>query len=304
MNKNAIVVAGATGALGKKIVSALVQRGANGRALVRETSAPADVAELQQLGAEIGVVDMSDAESLARVCDGAACVVSAVAGLRPVIIDAQQSLLHAAVQAGVPRFIPSDFAIDFYQVADGRNRNLDLRREFGQMLDDAPIKGTSILNGIFSEYLFSPAPFVTFPIKRCIYFGSRQQAIDLTAMDDVAAYTALAALDDNTPRHLRIAGNVCQPDDLAREASLATGKKFKPMWGGPLPMLRAMIAVGKMFDVKKRDLYPAWQGMQYTENMCSGAAKLQPLDNDRYANMTWTPLHVTLAAGKPDFLRD
>jgi hypothetical protein len=46
-------------------------------------------------------------------CRGAGCVVSALAGLRPVIVDTQSRLLEAAVAAGVKRLIPSDSSIDF-----------------------------------------------------------------------------------------------------------------------------------------------------------------------------------------------
>jgi hypothetical protein len=35
-----------------------------------------------------------------------------LAGLREVVIDAQKKLLDAAIAAGVPRFIPSDYSLD------------------------------------------------------------------------------------------------------------------------------------------------------------------------------------------------
>ena len=46
------------------------------------------------------------------------------------IIDAQKVLLEGAIVAGVPRFIPSDYSLDFTKFIDGENRNLDLRRAF------------------------------------------------------------------------------------------------------------------------------------------------------------------------------
>jgi hypothetical protein len=54
--------------------------------------------------------------------------------LRKVIIDAQIVLLDTAISAGVPRFIPSDYLLDFTKFNDGENRNLDLIREFHQYL--------------------------------------------------------------------------------------------------------------------------------------------------------------------------
>ena len=307
MSGPTVVVAGATGALGQKIVRELLSRGAAVRAVVRPSSDAESVAALRQIGEggddfETPEVDTSSADALAEVCEGAECVVSALAGLRPVIVDAQTTLLEAAVKAGVPRFIPSDFSIDFYKVPDGRNRNLDLRREFAARLEGRTVRATSVLNGIFSEYVFTPAPYVVFPLRRSLYFGPRDQAVDLTAMDDAAAVAAACAVDPEAPRFVRVAGNVLTPEGLAAEATAATGKPFKATRAGTLGMLRLMIRAARLASFDKSALYPAWQGMQYVENMQSGAAKLDPLDNGRFPDIKWTPLRETLKAGKPPFI--
>ncbi|PTM12766.1 MAG: hypothetical protein DA408_09165 [Bacteroidetes bacterium] len=114
-----IVVAGATGDLGARITSALLARGAQVRALVRVGSTSARVADLRQQGATIVEVDYNNASELTAACAGGACVVSALSGLADVIVDVQTALLNAAVAAGVPRFIPSDFAIDFTKLPPG-----------------------------------------------------------------------------------------------------------------------------------------------------------------------------------------
>src|SRR5687768_6546468 len=123
-----IVVAGGTGNLGQRIVNALIDRGAEVRALVRSSSDQEIVNELRQKGAKIIEVEMSNHEELTEACKGASCLVSALQGLRDVIVDTQTLLLNAAVAAGVPRFIPSDFAVDFTKIKS-ENRNFDLRRE-------------------------------------------------------------------------------------------------------------------------------------------------------------------------------
>ncbi len=82
---------------------------------------------------------MSKIDDIALVCNGVDCVVSAMAGLRDVIIDSQKVLLDAVVKAGVRCFIPSDYSIDFTKFSLGENRNLDWRREFHTLLDAAPI---------------------------------------------------------------------------------------------------------------------------------------------------------------------
>ena len=63
-----IAVAGATGELGKRVVHALLARGASVQALVRGTSDHQKVAALQSAGATIVVLD--DVPATARVARG------------------------------------------------------------------------------------------------------------------------------------------------------------------------------------------------------------------------------------------
>ncbi len=106
--KQTVLVAGATGNLGGRIVRDLIKRGATVRAVVRPQSASEKVEQIKNLGAEAIVVEMSDAEELKKACRGASCVISALSGLRETIVDSQTQLLDAAIAAGVPRFIPDD----------------------------------------------------------------------------------------------------------------------------------------------------------------------------------------------------
>ena len=46
------------------------------------------------------------------------------------IVDAQLRWLRAARAAGVRRFLPSDYSLDFFRLADGENVNSDARRAF------------------------------------------------------------------------------------------------------------------------------------------------------------------------------
>lgn len=125
--KTTIILAGATGDLGGRIAGFLLEQGARVKALLRTQSSPAKVAALTKQGAEIIRVDFQNVEALTNACKGGDCLLSALSGLREVIVDTQLRLLQAAVAAGVPRFIPSDFSIDFTKLPYGTNRNLDFR---------------------------------------------------------------------------------------------------------------------------------------------------------------------------------
>ncbi|MCC3151567.1 NmrA family NAD(P)-binding protein [Hymenobacter sp. BT770] len=291
-----IVLAGATGDLGHRIGLALLARGAVVRALVRPGSAhKPEVAALREQGAELVEVDFNSVTALTKACTGAACVVSALSGLREVIVDLQKRLLDAAVAAGVPRFIPSDYCIDYTKLPVGSNRNLDLRREFNQRLDQAPIQATSVLNGMFTDLLTGQAPVVLFKIKRVMYYGDADQPLDFTTTANTAEFTAAAALDPTTPRYLRVAGEVATVRGLQKAASQATGQPFKLLRMGGVWVLGALIKVTKALMPASDDVFPPWQGMQYMHNMFTGRPKLQPLDNARYPDIRWTPVREVLA---------
>jgi len=290
-----IALAGATGELGGRIARSLLAKGAHVRVLVRSNSDREKVEALRKAGATICEVDFHNAAALAKACEGAGCVVSALSGLHYVIVGIQTLLLRAAVTAGVPRFIPSDFAIDFTKLPYGRNRNLDLRKAFKERLDKAPIAATSILNGMFTDLLTGQAPIILFPIKRVMYYGDANQLMDFTTIQNTADYTAAAALDSSTPRFLRIAGDVLNAYGLQAAASKATGEEFKLLRVGGLGLLETLIKITKALTPNSSEAFPAWQGMQYMRDMFSGLPKLEPLDNDRYPDIAWTSVAELLA---------
>jgi nucleoside-diphosphate-sugar epimerase len=289
-----IAVAGATGDLGQRIVAALKVRGANVRALVRPDLTDDRRNRLEATGAVLVTVSPSDAEALAEACSGAACVVSALSGLRPVMIDRQSILLRAAIAAGVPRFIPSDFSEDFTRTPPGGNRNLDLRREFMARADQAPIRVTSILNGAFMDMLGVEMPIIHKRIHRVLYWRSADQPLDFTTKDDVAGYTAAAAMDEAAPRILRIAGDTVTVRQIAGILTELAGTSYKPLSAGGIRMLGAMISLTQIIAPQRNATFPPWQGMQYMRDMFSGAGKLHPIDNQRYTDIRWTSVSAHL----------
>ena len=296
MDAPTIVVAGATGNLGGRIVRALLARGTGVRALVRHGAAPDRIERLRAPGVTVVGADPRSAAEVRAACAGASCVVSALAGLRSVIVDAQTALLDAAVAAGVPRFIPSDFSIDFTRLPRGENRNLDLRREFHARLDGAPIAVTTIFCGAFADMLTGQMPLILFKPRYILYWGSADQRMDFTTIDDTAVFTARAALDPSTPRFLRIAGDQRSARELAAVASEVTGTKFRLLRAGGLGMLATLTRVARAVHAGTDELYPAWQGMQYMRDMLGGRAALAPLDNDRYPGVRWTTARDVLSA--------
>ncbi len=286
--KNKILVAGGTGNLGGRIVRDLIKRGAEVRAIVRQETEPEKIDKLKQLGAEVISVDMSNADELKSACQDVSCVVSALSGLRETIVEAQTQLLDAAIAANVPRFIPSDFAADFTRLAEGDNRNFDLRKEFHKTLDKSPIAATSIMNGAFADILNYGTPIYDFRNYTVGYWGDDPDwKMDFTTMDNTADYTAAAALDSATPRVLRIASFQVSPKDLAAIGEKVKGKEFKLV---PMGSLEDFAAANKRDRAAhpegEKEVFPEWQGKQYLHSMFS--VHNDTLDNDRYSDVEWT----------------
>ncbi|WP_100074804.1 SDR family NAD(P)-dependent oxidoreductase [Chryseobacterium camelliae] len=290
-----ILVAGATGSLGEKICRELIRRGAEVKAVVRAESNAEKVNALEALGVNVIQADFNDASMLESACSGVSCVVSSLAGLRDVIVETQAKLLDAAVSTGVPRFIPSDFCTDYAQLPEGCNRNFDLRKIFADILDSRPIQATSVFNGAFAYVLQYDIPLMNTKNRTIAYYeGKSGWEIDFTTLDDTAAFTAAAALDDTAPRYLRIAGFRVSPEDLVPLTGRVFGVPFELQNQGSMDQFMDMITkIRKQHPEGERELYPAWQQMQYLYSMF--AAHHNTLDNGRYPDLTWTTAKEALA---------
>lgn len=291
---NMILVAGATGDLGGRLCKHLIKNGASVRVLVREESNQEKINELLKLGVEVIAVRFEDEAGLVSACKGVSCVVSVLAGLREVIVTAQSQLLQAAVQAGVPRFIPSDFCTDFTQLQQGENRNFDLRKEFQSVLETSNIRATSVFNGAFAYVLQYDIPLLDTKAKTITYYSEKVDwQIDFTTIEDTAAFTAYAALDDDAPRFLRIAGFQISPNELAVLAGRIFGEHFELKEQGTLEQFSAYIQKLRTENPDgEKQLYPQWQQMQYLYSMF--AAHHHILDNDRYTGLSWQTAETTL----------
>lgn len=292
-----ILVAGATGDLGQRIVRELLLHDVAIRVLTRPGNGLAE----ELYGSSHPRIDVvrasyTDPAALATAMSGVETVISAVSGTRPVIVDAQRALLGAAVGARVARFIPSDYSSDYRRISVGSNRNFELRREFAADLDAAPIRVTSILNGAFMDMLTGQMPMISFARRRVMYWSSPDQILDFTTKDDVAAITALVALDREAPRVVEIAGDRVTARDVAAMLTELTGTPFKLQWAGTAGSLSVLSKAMRRLSKDGAEPFPAWQGMQYFVSMFSGEAQLHHVDNLRYGQREWTTVRDLLGA--------
>ena len=292
-NTPLVVVAGGTGNLGGRIVKALLKHGAQVRVLAQPDTEAAKTDALKSQGAQVSLVALTDHDGLTKALEGAVCVVSALQGLREVMVDGQTQLLHAAVAAHVPRFIPSDFSVDYMDLVPGDNRNFDLRREFHHIIDKANIQATSIFNGSFDGIFAYGTPLFDGKKKSVGYWGDPDWKIDFATMDDAAAFTAAAALDEAAPRALHIASFQLSPRELAAKGKEISGHEFALNDMGSVDQTLAHTRQARTANPEgENDVNASWQGMQYLVSMLQ--AHNGPMDNDRYPGVNWTSAETIL----------
>ena len=93
--------------------------------------------------------------------------------------------------------------------------------------DALRIAVTSVLNGAFKDMLGNEMPIIQMGLNRVLYWQNAKQPLDFTTKNDVAAYTAKVALDRQTPRILRIAGDSISADGIAQALTAVEGQPFK-----------------------------------------------------------------------------
>ncbi len=287
--KPTVLLVGVTGMFGSKIAHAIADKGAMEiRALVR-ADAGSDPKKQQMLDAlkAKGVTfvegDILDPASLPKVCEGIDTIVSAVNGDNEIIVTGQTNLIAAAEKKGVQRMIHSDFSLDYRKLDWGDNYNLDMRKKVLQALEQSSIDYTLILQGCFTEILFSPFLNVfDFKAGQFNYWGDGNTPIDFTTMSDTAKYIAEAIVDpDLKNTALEVAGDVLSMNQLKTTYERATGKTLVENHLGSVADLQAWIANKKTTATSPFEYIP----QQYLFGMVSGKGKLDLINNERYPHI-------------------
>ena len=281
-----VVVAGATGKLGRLLIQALLTHpNVRVRALVRDPQKP-ESKSLASDKVELHAFDALTADDAARAAAvaGSFAVVSTLQGGPEIIVEAQLALLRAAKAAGARRFIPSDFSYNLFGLAEGVNLNSDWRRKLAELAHaeiDARFDVVHVLMGIFASRevlgfmgLLDPAA------GRLSYWGDGQTPIDWTSWEDTARFTAAAALDERpVPERLFVAGD--------RMNVLEFAKVWERTHGNPL-MLERLGSVQELeqetarrFTNENSNMF-AWLPLMYARGVFGGNALLGELHNPRY----------------------
>lgn len=242
-----ILVIGATGRVGTRVIPMLLAKGHTVRAMTRSTE---KAEAFQQLGAEVVQGDLRDPVSLARACQGAEKVLDAAHGFSPgdptnnirtVDEVGKRNLIRAVQDAGVKHYV-------FVSILGARpDASMELfRAKYAteQALKASGLAYTIVRASAFMEFW---AAMVGEPILRTgktTVFGPGVNPINFVSADDVAKFCAIALED---PRALNQSIEVGGPENLSFNQVVGifeqvSGRKAK-VNHVPLPMMRVMRVV-------------------------------------------------------------
>lgn len=194
-----ILVVGATGNLGPHIIKALVNDNHNVSALLRSSSIsdPSKTTPLTDQGVTLIEGSLEDVDSLECACQEKDTIISCAGADQ---IMNQIPLAKAATDAGVERFVPSEFGLDTIAVGPGSCDLFDAKIEVQKQIRTMDIGFTPIYTNGFMEFWatgFGQLGPQSPPEKVQVYGDGNTQA-QITALADIGRYTSLIIDDPKT----------------------------------------------------------------------------------------------------------
>jgi uncharacterized protein YbjT (DUF2867 family) len=264
-----LLVAGATGDLGRRIVRRLREREQPVRALVRPTT---DATTLSELGVEIAAGDLVDQDSLSAACAGVQtviCTATAIArslsgsggpSLGQVDDVGVGNLVRAAEQASVQRFVYLSYA--------GVDAGLGFPLERAKAANEERLRRAAVREVIvrpdgYQDLQLTPTARFDIAGGKVAVFGKGDTRRRFVSTEDVAALVVALALEPDPPALVEVGG----PDALSRNEAIETvesltGSKVKrqrmprPLvrlgmraLARPKPALASVFGIGLLMDL-------------------------------------------------------
>jgi uncharacterized protein YbjT (DUF2867 family) len=197
MKTKQVAVIGATGQIGTPLTRNLLTEGHSVRILTRSKSSgnASALGEFEKAGAQIIVCPaMDDASSVAAAIEGSDTLIASVPGSETIIKELEPVWLEAALQAGVERFVPTEFGCHTRNVGVGAGVLFDYKKELHEKIFESGIGWTFFYNGGIFDYFLPNLRF----FEEITTFGDLDLPIYTHQIDDIGRLAALALIDDRT----------------------------------------------------------------------------------------------------------
>ncbi|CAO2653753.1 Nn.00g031640.m01.CDS01 [Neocucurbitaria sp. VM-36] len=289
-----VLVAGATGNLGQKLVTSLLNRGHHVRALGRNPSKiQAQLAS--QLESFVAFTAYHDIPALDQACAGVDAVICAYQGTPELHLDAQLLLFRAAERAGVKKFIAASWCYDWRGMSLGQQDSYDPDITFKNHVElTSSLKPIWIFTGTLAEVFFSAPGRVDFTPASNGAWDSKGRVADVwgegkerfawTSEADAAEFTAaVLSLPADSPlrdqQFFKVVSGVNSFEDFVRVYGEVRGCEITVKHKGSVEDLRK-----EAYEARdKGDRSRWWEYIMYFYllHMLDGTWEMGELDNDR-----------------------
>ena len=277
--------------VGGRIAHHLLEQPATALRLLVRPGGPADPAKKEALrgfeerGAVVVDGDVADPGSLDAVTEGVDVVVSALQGGPDVITEGQVALARAARRSGARRMVPSDFALDVFASPPGEHPFFDWRREADEAIAGTGLEHVHVLNGAFLDGL--AGSLFDHDARTVTFWGTGDELIEATTVDDTARYTARAALDRDVPSgRFGVVGARVSVSMITDAVEQVTGHRYTRTSQGTADELRARISEAR----GRGEGLMSWIADVYWLFMITGVTAVRDPQNHRYPEITPEPL--------------
>jgi hypothetical protein len=282
-HQNSILVLGA-GELGMAVLRNLARREASSIAvLLRQSTIDStdpgkqkDIAELRSLGIELVAGDLASQSeaTLADVFRRFDTVISCTGFVGGKGV--QMKLARAALAAGIARYFPWQFGVDYDLIGRGSAQDL-----FDEQLDVRDLLRSQdrtewviVSTGMFTSFLFEPSFGVVDLSRKTVHaLGSFDTAVTVTTAYDIGALTsAIVFAEPRISREIvRVAGDTITYGQLADSIDALLGLKVRrEEWS--VPQLERELAEDPQNSLRKyRAVFAAGTGVAWDKNQTFNA---------------------------------
>ncbi|MEO5356032.1 MAG: NmrA family NAD(P)-binding protein [Nitrospirae bacterium YQR-1] len=234
--QSSVLLVGALGFLGSEIADECLAQGKLLRVLVRPGSLKDDrkskkVSSLRAKGVQVLEGSLEDTESLKKATEGVSAVISAVS------FDAahkQTDLINIAAQAGVQRFIPSDYGLNPYYVGVGISNVIDVKLRVHEAVWDSKIGYTFIYAGCLMQWYAVNLGMLSYPETNPPFpqfvdvYGTGDKKAALTLTRDVARVTVRAVDDpEMLYKHIHVTGDTISQNEMIQIFESVFGQRVE-----------------------------------------------------------------------------
>ncbi|KAK3320317.1 hypothetical protein B0T19DRAFT_285634 [Cercophora scortea] len=226
-----------------------------------------------------------DASTLAPFVTGCDVVICSYLGDDKLMTDGQKLLIDACEAAGVPRYIASDWTLDYTKLAPGEIASKDPMKVVKAYLETKEkVKGVHIFIGGFMDTLLSPFFQMWDPATQTFrYWGEGDEVWEATSYKNAAEFTAAVAADEKAVGIQKFIGDRATIKQIAASIGRATGTEPKLERLGSLEELKTLMIETR--DKNPANIY-AYLPYFYKYYMTNGQTLFGPeTDNAKYPDV-------------------